>query len=132
MSDTVIFVANTQEMFKLQYTWGECIGRDLTRRLRTLEFRAKASAGVKTGMLRASINTKRRVVSDGLEGTVGSARRYAGAHHQGARPHIIRPRKIGGWLRFTVAGRVVFAKSVHHPGNRPNLFLSRHLLEAVR
>lgn len=41
---------------------------------------------------------------------------YAGAYAYGARPHTIRPRNASV-LRFTVGTRVVFARSVNHPGN---------------
>lgn len=45
----------------------------------------------------------------------------------GTRPHIIRPRRKKGVLRFEVDGRVVYTKIVHHPGTRPNNFLGRAL-----
>lgn len=131
MPDRAHFVANTQEMFRLQYTWSGMVGQDLNRRLNTLEFRSRMSAGNKTGALRASQHTQRRVVREGLEGRVGSELRYAAAHHQGARPHVIRARNAR-FLRFTVAGRVVFRSSVRHPGNRPNPHLTRWLQEAVQ
>lgn len=113
--------------------WQGPIGRDLRRRGRTLEFRARASAGKDTGKLRADIQTKERTVVDGLQLEVGNWHtRYAAAHHNGAKPHVIVPRKPGGVLRFQVGGKVVFAKRVNHPGNRPNPYLSRWLREAVR
>lgn len=43
--------------------------------------------------------------------------------HNGSRPHIIRPR-TRRYLRFTVGGRVVFARVVNHPGYRGNPFLT--------
>ncbi|MGW1501186.1 hypothetical protein ACWCQW_21845 [Streptomyces mirabilis] len=46
---------------------------------------------------------------------------------EGTRPHIIRPRRAKGVLRFEVDGQVVFAKVVRHPGTRPNNFLARAL-----
>jgi hypothetical protein len=44
----------------------------------------------------------------------------------GTRPHLIRPRHKR-YLRFEVAGDVVFTKLVRHPGTRPNNFLARAL-----
>jgi hypothetical protein len=90
------------------------------------------AAGIQTGQLRAKMETQRSVTRNGLEGRVGSPVKYALLHHEGTRPHVIRPRKSGGTLRFTVGGKVVFAKSVHHPGTRPNPYLTRFLYEAVR
>lgn len=37
---------------------------------------------------------------------------------RGSRPHLIVPRRASA-LRFTVGGRVIFARSVNHPGTRP-------------
>ncbi|NDK24640.1 hypothetical protein FSY75_09160 [Streptomyces sp. TR1341] len=47
----------------------------------------------------------------------------------GTRPHIIRPRRKGGVLRFEVGGRVVYSAYARHPGTRPNNFLLRALIE---
>lgn len=45
---------------------------------------------------------------------------------KGTRPHIIRPRyrKV---LKFTMSGRTVFARVVHHPGTKKNDFLTKAL-----
>ncbi|MEV4287354.1 hypothetical protein AB0K40_17760 [Nonomuraea bangladeshensis] len=46
----------------------------------------------------------------------------------GTRPHIIRPRRPDGWLRWIGDdGRVHFARIVHHPGTRPYAYLRRAL-----
>ena len=42
----------------------------------------------------------------------------------GTRPHTIFARNAKA-LRFTVGGRVVFAKSVQHPGTKPNRYQER-------
>jgi hypothetical protein len=47
----------------------------------------------------------------------------------GTRPHIIRPRRKGGVLRFEISGRVVYSAYVRHPGTRPNNFMARALRE---
>lgn len=52
-----------------------------------------------------------------------AARPYAVFHHEGTRPHVIRPVRAKA-LRFTVGRVVVFAKKVNHPGTRPNRFLA--------
>lgn len=115
--------------------WEGPVGHDMSRRLRTLEFRAKQSVGVDSHSLQRGIETRKRTVVDGLQGEVGNwHHRYAAAHHEGARPHVIvpRPENVLGRLVFTVNGRKVFATRVQHPGNRPNPYLSRWLREAVR
>lgn len=51
--------------------------------------------------------------------------------HEGANPHTIVPKK-GQYLVFQGRdGSTVFARSVNHPGNKPNRFLVR-ALDAVR
>jgi hypothetical protein len=45
---------------------------------------------------------------------------------KGTRPHIIRPHRKQV-LHFFVDGQEVFTRLVHHPGTRPNDFMSRTL-----
>lgn len=45
----------------------------------------------------------------------------------GTRPHLIRPRRRNGVLRFVVDGQVVYSAYARHPGSRPNNFLARAL-----
>lgn len=112
-------------------SWEGPIGRKLWQNSAKLETQAKSKVGVRTGTLQGSISRVRTVEKGNLEVTVGSLIRYGGAHHQGAKPHTIRARRVK-FLRFTVAGKVVFAKKVNHPGNKPNPYLSSFLREAVR
>lgn len=46
---------------------------------------------------------------------------------EGTRPHLIRPRRRNGVLRFEVDGQVVYTRLVRHPGTRPNDFMGRAL-----
>jgi hypothetical protein len=48
----------------------------------------------------------------------------------GTRPHQIRPVRAKA-LRFTVGGRVVFARLVNHPGTKPDDFLNKSLPAAL-
>ena len=50
--------------------------------------------------------------------------------NNGTRPHIIRPRRRGGVLRFVQNGAVRYARLVHHPGNRAYRFMERALRDA--
>lgn len=112
------------------HEWSGPVGRHVSRQCRKLETLAVTSAGLKTGALRRSITTyytrrgkilEARVgANPGPGGVVG----YALYHHEGTRPHVIRPKKAQA-LRFTVQGHTVFAKVVHHPGTKPNPYLTR-------
>ena len=52
---------------------------------------------------------------------------------KGTRPHMIRPRKKGGMLVFRGRnGRMVFARSVRHPGSGPFRFGPRVASHAYR
>lgn len=113
-------------------SWSGPVGNDLDRRLKTLRFRAMGSVGVDSGLLRSTIEIRRKTVADGLQGEVGNFHSdYAAAHHEGALPHVIEARRAPR-LVFRVNGQLVFAKKVNHPGNKPNPYLSRWLGEAVR
>lgn len=72
------------------------------------------------------------VVGPIIDGTVKviSTNPHSVLVHEGSVPHPIRPRRQGGWLRFTVGGRVVFARAVSHPGYRGDPFLTRALRDA--
>ena len=48
--------------------------------------------------------------------------KYAKYVNDGTKPHVILP-KNGGFLRFVIAGRVIFAKKVNHPGTAKRPFM---------
>ncbi len=74
----------------------------------------------RSGALRDSINPYREDAGDVLMGGAGGGAGldYAKALEFGSRPHEILPVRAK-FLRFEVDGRVVFARKVNHPGNRP-------------
>jgi len=87
---------------------------------------AKAQVGVQTGALRGSIHFRLKRGVLGLQLHVGSPLPYAYLHHEGTRPHIIVPNKRQA-LRFSSASRIVYTRSVRHPGTLPNKYLSNNL-----
>jgi hypothetical protein len=118
--------------------WEGPPGRDFERRERTLEYRQRSEAPRRTGKLAGDIAMRRMTSDPGrfLEAAVGvnpgqrGQTGYALYQSQGTRPHIIRP-KYARALRFVVAGVVVYAQRVQHPGTRPDPYLTRHLQEFV-
>ena len=86
---------------------------------------AVALAPKRTGALARSTHSD-PVVHTGpwtIETGVSADVRYAGPVHEGARPHVIRPRRVGGVLAFQIGGRQIFAARVNHPGQRSQPFI---------
>ena len=67
-----------------------------------------------------------------VEGRVIAVPPYAIFVHKGTVPHIIKPKRHE-YLKFTwkKLGKVVYAKSVNHPGTVANDFMLRALKKAV-
>jgi HK97 gp10 family phage protein len=80
----------------------------------------KSEVPVKTGQLRRSITLEYRPISVSIYPAV----KYALPVHEGSRPHVIVP-KTKKMLAFKIGGKMVFAKRVNHPGNKPNPFVDR-------
>ena len=102
------------------------VGRHMFVRGRAIVAAAKAQVGVKTGRLRNSIHMRQERSIGGQTMTIGSPLSYAYAHHEGTKPHIITP-SSSEFLRFTSRSRIVYARSVRHPGTKPNKFLADNL-----
>jgi hypothetical protein len=85
---------------------------------------ARRRVPVRTGHTRSTIRTipARAAGPFDIRGavTAGGATQFL---EKGTRPHIIRARRAAA-LRFEMGGRVVFARSVHHPGTRARPFLT--------
>jgi len=85
---------------------------------RSVARRWKDRVGVKTGALKRSIkwvlegSGKRRTVR------IFSDKHYASYEERGTKPHKIFPKSEGGVLRFTIGNRVIFSRSVSHPGTK--------------
>lgn len=84
--------------------------------------RSQILCPVDNGNLRASGRQKVGEGARGPRGIVEYTAKYAAAVHDGSGPHIIRARRKKA-LRFEMDGRVVFAKSVRHPGAPGRPFL---------
>lgn len=75
--------------------------------------------------LRDALVTRPASDEKGFAVLVGAEIPHALFHHEGTAPHVIRPRNVT-FLRFptTPGGTAfVFAKSVNHPGTKPNPYL---------
>lgn len=108
---------------------GGIVYRNMERRLRRVEAEAIRTAPGSMGRtIRAQV---RRGPGGEFQGVVNVRHPAALYVTGGTRPHIIRPRRPGGVLRFTVNGQVVYARYVNHPGTRRNDFLKDALRAAL-
>lgn len=108
---------------------GGLVYRNMERRLRRVEREAIRRAPGSVGQhIRASIQ---RGPGGEFRGTVNVRHPAALFVTLGTRPHRIEPRRPGGVLRFTVGGRVVYARYALHPGTKPNDFLRQALRAAL-
>lgn len=110
---------------------GPVLGRAAQAGAMVIETEAKRRAPRITGTLIRSIHTEiTRQDATEAAAAVGTNVEYGphveygtGLHGPKATEIIIRPRRAGGVLRFQIGNRIVFAKSVKHPGIRPRPFL---------
>lgn len=93
--------------------------------------RASVTAPVDTGNLRAQHRMEKRSSSRRVTGRVISDANYSMPVHDGARPHVIQARG-NGYLRFEAGGRILYRKSVNHPGVRGRPWLSQALADECR
>lgn len=103
------------------------VGRYMRNKGLAIQAAAKGQVGFYTGALRASIHMRHARDARGQYIKIGSPLEYARAHHDGTKPHLIKPRRMGGMLRFYSKGFMVFAHRVRHPGTRPNRYLTDNL-----
>lgn len=101
-------------------------GRVLKRKGGYVLRAAKRQVGVNTGNLRRSIHMRHFRDSRGQYVRIGSNENYALAHHQGTRPHIIKPDRAQA-LRFVSRGAIIYAGVVRHPGTKANKYLTDNL-----
>jgi hypothetical protein len=111
---------------------GEIVRQGARRRVGVYRPRPGPTRRRRPGTLRDSI-IKRLAIEGTLVVFVGSYDNVALLHHEGTVPHTILPRNAK-WLVFYSerVGRVVYVKRVHHPGTRPNRYLTDALGDVGR
>lgn len=125
---------------------GEKVLRLAVTEMRLVAMRNVSYGRYSKGHLRTSIYGTVTKTPFGWKGQVGSRLRYAASVEEGAAPHIIRPRAIslggglyaggvrGGYLHFYwhKHGTWVFAKKVHHPGQKGKHYIRNALISVGR
>jgi len=101
--------------------------KELNHRGQITVFLAKRQVGKKTGALATSIKMEHKTVSYGQELKIGSKNKIAYLHHEGTKPHLIRPNNAPA-LVFMSKGRIIRTQLVRHPGTKPNRYLSDQLI----
>ena len=102
--------------------------RYLEERNRKALARARRQVGFRTGALQRNIRAYHLGNVTGQYAGLIADKPYALMHHEGTRPHIIRPTEPGGVLRFRSGSRIVTTREVRHPGTKPNRYLSDQLI----
>lgn len=103
----------------------------VTRVIRRTLNRSAVLCPVDNGPLRASGKMEPATVfGNQVRGGVVYDIEYAAAVHNGRRAMTIRPRR-GKYLRFTVGGRVVYARQVHQPARKGRPYLATALREVA-
>ena len=102
------------------------VGRHMRAKAELVREMARLKVGKRTGALAMSIYISQSSTTYGQKIEIGSKLPYALMHHEGTRPHMIFP-KNGQVLRFTSKSRVVYARTVMHPGTRANKYLADSL-----
>lgn len=110
--------------------------RDLSVRGTRVQQRARELVGKKTRKLEFGIVKRFARDANGPFIAVGFSDRpplgYGIYHHEGTPAHVIRPRRARVLAFYwPKVGRVVYLREVHHPGTRPNRFLTG-ALDAAR
>lgn len=100
--------------------------RELETRGKIVVALASRQVGVETGALKRSIKMEHKSARYGQELKIGSRNNIAYLHHEGTKPHLIKP-KNSPQLVFMSKGRVIRTQLVRHPGTRPNKYLSDQL-----
>jgi hypothetical protein len=114
--------------------WGGPIGRSTARLARQVVFAQRTLAPKNTGDMARRINWVKQSGPKGIQFESRSPARQSMWMEHGTRPHLIRPKKAGGFLVFywPKVGRTVFLRTVHHPGTRAYRFMERGLKVGMR
>lgn len=110
--------------------------RDLQRRTRNVQLKAKELVPKRSHELERNIVTRFAQDGRGLIGRVIAGEQLDDAravwNEVGTRGHRIEAKRPGGVLAFSVKGKRVFRRAVWHPGTRGVHYMERALDEARR
>lgn len=130
------FVVRQRELDQLLHSQNGTVGQHFQTTAAAVTRMAKQVAGEKLQRHTGESGYHagfRSQVDHGPRLRVWNSSKIASYIENGTRPHLIRPRRAGGVLRFTArGGGVVFARVVHHPGTKPYRILETALSRVVK
>lgn len=86
--------------------------------LAEMEARVPVKSGKLRGSLRVMVDTDRVVI-----GPDTNQAPYAIYVEMGTRPHVIKPKRKDGFLRFQIGDKTIYARIVHHPGTKAQPYI---------
>lgn len=92
--------------------------------------RAQILTPVDTGNLRSHNRLRVKQRTTRVVGELFNIANYSAAVHNGAQPHIIRPKKKKA-LKFTIGGETIIVRAVRHPGNKARPWLATAVKEVA-
>lgn len=125
-----IFVPNKPAIRHLLREPGGLVGNHITNLAAKTTALAKGQVGVETGALQSSINFTVKFGAGPVSARIGSSNNIALLHHEGTKPHIIKPKNAKA-LVFQSRGKIVYTKIVRHPGTKPNKYLTDSLRAVI-
>lgn len=132
--EKVVFIPYKPAMYDTLRRPRGMVGRHMSTRAVQFIAAARRQVGKDTGRLALSIKVRSHQAERyGQSMTIGSTVKHAFLHHEGTRPHIIRPKdRENGILVFRSGARMVAVREVRHPGTKPNHYLTDNLKLFVR
>lgn len=122
-------------------SWDGTVGRSFLRRIEAFEDLVRINAPIRAESPPPHLADTIGHTTSGAGGTeliaeIGTnpsqhVRGYAVIVHGGSKPHEILPIPPHKSLKFRVAGRVIYARRVFHPGTEPDPFLTRWIKELM-
>lgn len=125
-----VFVPNKPAIRHLLRGPGGLVGNHITKLAFQTYMLAKAQVGVDTGALKDSIHFNVKFGAGPVSARIGSSNSIALLHHEGTKPHIIKPKNAKA-LVFQSRGKIVYTKIVRHPGTKPNKYLTDSLKAVI-
>lgn len=123
------FIADKVAIQSLLRDEDEIVYRYIESLAKKVKRLAVIQVGVDTGKLRSSISYEMSNATR-VKALIYASDNKALMHHEGTKPHMIEATNKKA-LKFNNGETIVFSKRVHHPGTKPNRFLTDSLVAVI-